>query len=64
MRLRVIVSENRLAFFIEDGTYEEAAPKIAAVVRDLKADGITFDSISAVEQHKHDDQEVRVDVKR
>ncbi len=52
----VILPDGQISFFVDEGSFEEAREKLAALVRDLAAAGLNFSEIGTVEQHRHDDQ--------
>ena len=48
-----INSDNTVMVAALDGTFDEAKPKIEAVLRNLGVAGIQFTQLSEVEQHRH-----------
>jgi len=62
MKLRIVILDNRLQAFIEEGAYEQAVPALNKLLANLRASGITLEATSLIEQHKHDIQEVKLDV--
>jgi len=57
MKARIaITADGKMGVFVEEGTLEEARPKLQALFALLEANDIVFDSIDDVEQHRHDDE--------
>ncbi len=56
----VILPNGQLSLFIADGTYAEGKVKLEKLLGDLKAQGLEFDQVGIVEQHKHDNEHVHV----
>ena len=52
----VITDDGEIGFFAEDGTFEQGKRNIAALIALLQAEGIEFESIGQVEQHRHSDE--------
>ena len=55
-----ISPEGQLNVFADKGTFEERAPQLAALLQTLADNGIAFESVGAVEQHRHDDPRDRL----
>lgn len=54
MKARVIITQDgKVAFFVDEGTLEDGKLAIEGLVKTLQADGVEFDSIGQVEQHRH-----------
>ena len=59
MKARIVILPNgQVSIFVDEGTLETGEKAIRRLFSDLDAQGIAFDSVSAVEQHRHDDQKV------
>lgn len=56
----VILPTGQVSIFVDEGTLESGAKSIEQLFDELEAQGVTFDSVSAVEQHRHGDQKVEV----
>lgn len=54
----VILPTGQVSIFVDEGTLETGAKAIEQLFSELDAQGVTFDSVSAVEQHRHDEQKV------
>ena len=54
----VILPTGQVSIFVDEGTLESGAKAIQQLFDELNAQGIAFDSVSAVEQHRHDGQKV------
>ena len=52
----VITDDGEIGFFAEDGTYQQGKQNIAALIALIQAQGIEFESIGQVEQHRHSDE--------
>ena len=52
----VITDDGQIGFFAEDGTYQQGKQNIAALIASIQAQGIEFESIGQVEQHRHSDE--------
>ena len=46
--------------YADNGTFQDRAPKLAALLKTLSDNGIKFDSVGQVEQHRHDDPRDRL----
>lgn len=63
MRARIVIMPTgQVSIFIDEGTLETGKVAIEKLFGDLQAQGVTFDSISAVEQHRHDDEHAHTHV--
>ena len=59
MKARIIISPTgRLGIFTDEGTLEQGAAKIAALLATLRAAGIAIDGGDRIEQHRHDDAHI------
>ena len=64
MQLRIVIlPDGRLGLYAEDGTFAQGEQAIAAVLAALGAAGIELAEVGSVEQHRHDDQPVREEVR-
>jgi MFS superfamily sulfate permease-like transporter len=54
----VILSTGQVSIFVDEGTLETGAKAIEQLFDELEVQGVKFDSVSAVEQHRHDEQKV------
>jgi hypothetical protein len=54
MKARIIIVNGQVSVFVEEGTFEEGKTAIADLYAQLGAAGIQFDTVSAVERHRHD----------
>lgn len=54
----VILPTGHVSIFVDEGTLESGEKAILRLFAELDAQGIAFDSISAVEQHRHADQKI------
>jgi hypothetical protein len=54
----VILPTGQVSIFVDEGTLESGARAIEQLFDELEAQGVTFDSVSTVEQHRHNDQKV------
>lgn len=54
----VILPSGQVSVFVDEGTFETGAKAIKQLFTELDAQGVQFDSVSAVEQHRHDEQKV------
>jgi hypothetical protein len=52
----VILPTGQVSIFVDEGTLETGAKAIQQLFDELEAQGVTFDSVSAVEQHRHEEQ--------
>jgi len=57
----VILPTGQISAFVEEGNFEEARVALQRLLAQLEAQGLDFESVSDVEQHRHEDiqQEVR-----
>lgn len=52
---RVVITEDgQIQVFIDEGEFDQAAKEVDAIFKLLQAEGIEFDKIGVVEQHRHD----------
>ncbi len=51
----VILPTGQVSIFVDEGTLETGKVAIEKLLSALDAQGIQFASVSAVEQHRHDD---------
>lgn len=59
MRARIVIlPTGQVSVFVDEGTLETGAKAIEQLFGELDDQGVKFDSVSAVEQHRHDDQKV------
>lgn len=59
MKVRVIVLPNgQVSVFADEGTFDQAASKIEAIMAALGAQGIEFSEVGQVEAHRHDHEHV------
>jgi len=59
MKARIaILPTGQVSIFVDEGTLETGAKAIEQLLAELDAQGVAFDSVSAVEQHRHDDHKV------
>ena len=56
MKAKIIIVNGQVSVFVEDGTFEEGKQAITGLMAALGAQGIQFDAVSAVERHRHDDE--------
>ena len=56
MKARIVIVNGQVSVFVEDGTFEEGKSAIAGLMASLGTQGIQFDAVSAVERHRHDDE--------
>ncbi len=61
MKVRVVVIDNRVQLFTDDGTFAEGKVKLEALLRELQADGIKLAEVGEVEQHRHSHEEAHND---
>lgn len=54
----VILPTGQVSIFVDEGTLETGAKAIEQLFAELDAQGVKFDSVSAVEQHRHEDHSV------
>jgi len=52
----VILPTGQVSIFVDEGTLETGKVAIERLLGELQAQGVTFDSVGAVEQHRHDDE--------
>ena len=52
----VITDDGQIGFFAEDGSYQQGKQNIATLIALIQAQGIEFESIGQVEQHRHTDE--------
>ena len=52
----VITDDGQIGFFAEDGSYQQGKQNIAALIALIQAQGIEFESIGQVEQHRHTEE--------
>ena len=57
----VILPTGQISVFVEEGSFEDGKLAINRFLAELQAQGLDFESVSDVEQHRHEDirQEVR-----
>jgi len=59
MRARIVILPNgQVSIFVDEGTLETGKVAIEKLLGELSAQGIRFDSVSAVEQHRHADAHI------
>jgi len=64
MQLRIVILPNgRLGLYSEDGSFAEGAQALAEVLATLEAAGIEPSEVGRVEQHRHEDQLVREEIR-
>ena len=64
MHLRIVIlPDGRLGLYSEEGTFAEGEETLAEVLTTLGAAGIELAEVGRVEQHRHDDQQVREGVR-
>lgn len=57
MKARIVITRTgQISIFIDEGTLETGKVAIEKLFGELSAQGIAFDDVSPVEQHRHDDQ--------
>jgi hypothetical protein len=55
MKARVVIlPTGQVSVFIDEGTFETAAPELERFFKKLEASGIKIDALSQAEQHRHD----------
>jgi hypothetical protein len=54
----VILPDGQVLIFVDEGTLETGKVDIEKLLSDLRAQGVAFDSVSAVEQHRHADARI------
>ena len=55
MKARVVIlPSGQISVFVDEGTFETAAPELAKFFEKLKASGVKIEAISQAEQHRHD----------
>lgn len=55
MKMRVVITpDGQVSVFSDDGTFGEGKEKIEMIMAALQAQGIKFDEVGQVEQHRHD----------
>jgi len=52
----VILPTGQISVFVEEGSFEDGRLAIARFLAELEAQGLDFESVSQVEQHRHADQ--------
>ena len=52
----VILQTGQVSIFVDEGTLETGKAAIEKLLDELRAQGIAFDDVSPVEQHRHDDE--------
>ena len=61
MKARVVILPNgQVSVFVDEGTFETAAPELEKFFKELGASGIKIESLSQPEQHRHDYQHEHV----
>ena len=64
MQLRIVIlPDGRLGLYAEDGAFAEGERAIAEVLAALGAAGIELAEVGRVEQHRHEDQPVREEIR-
>ena len=60
MKARVVIlPTGQISIFVDEGTLAEGEKAIRYLLDQLSDQGVKFDSISAVEQHRRDDMKVQ-----
>ncbi len=63
MQLRIVIlPDGRIGLYSEEGSFAEGEQALAAVLASLGAAGIDLAEVGRIEQHRHDDQQVREEV--
>ncbi len=56
----VILPTGQISVFVEEGSFEDGKLAINRFLAELQAQGLDFESVSDVEQHRHEDQHLEV----
>jgi len=59
----VILPTGQISVFVEEGSFEDGRLAIARLLAELEAQGFDFESVSDVEQHRHESQRVEQQVR-
>ena len=54
----VVLPTGQISVFVEEGSFEDGKLAIARLLSELEAQGLDFESVSDVEQHRHEAQRV------
>jgi len=64
MQLRIVIlPDGRFGLYSEDGGFAEGAQALAEVLATLGAAGIEPIEVGRVEQHRHEDQSIREEIR-
>jgi len=55
MQARVVITpDGKVSVFTEQGTFEQGKERIEKLLKTLGLEGVEFDEVGEVEQHRHD----------
>ncbi|HID87445.1 MAG TPA: hypothetical protein EYP55_08720 [Anaerolineae bacterium] len=61
MKAKVVITlDGQVSVFVEEGTFDEGRLAIARLLKELESQGLDFESVGEVEQHRHADQKLEV----
>ena len=61
MKARVVILPNgHVSVYVDEGSFETAAPELEKFFKQLEASGLKIEALSQAEQHRHDGEHAHV----